>query len=592
MSRCFSKQQRDAVSLVSGLDASELHADHINPHANGGETTVENCQLISPSVNRSKSDAAYVPREWQQRFQTTWESRTSGNPFLMVAVPGGGKTAASLECARLWMAAGPDRRIIVVVPTTGLQEQWRDEATRFGINLQTSTFGTNFKSGYQGCAVTYQSINSDPLVFRKCCSVAPTMVIFDEMHHCGDNASFGVAVKEAFGLAKERLMLSGTPWKTSGEAIPFVNYTSDGYCIADFIYEQKDAIQDDVVRWISFDWNMGQITYAVTGDTDEFNLSISDDDASRLLRKFLRPDGSFVRECIRKAHAKLIECRITMPDAAGLIACIDRFHAEQMARVLKEETGESASIIVSDSDTSTDTIKDFRKSNKKWLISVRMVSEGTDIKKLQVLCYFTNWVTELFFRQLVGRVARKISGKEDFEAYVFMPSDPRLLKFAENIDNMQVQGIRETFDGEQRDATEQRERTLFDDVFTTEHLGTEGLTIAGRHYTAEAAAKVQQIANSIGVTQEKAAKFYDEFLLPTAPASVALSQESEPESLESRAKSIGNKCAKLAFRLSKLIDVHVKEIHARFKPQKEMAIGELGAKHNLLQQWIAEASKR
>ena len=91
MSRCFSKQQRDAVSLVSDLDASELHADHINPHANGGETTVENCQLISPSVNRSKSDAAYAPREWQQRFQTTWESRTSGNPFLMVAVPGGDK---------------------------------------------------------------------------------------------------------------------------------------------------------------------------------------------------------------------------------------------------------------------------------------------------------------------------------------------------------------------------------------------------------------------------------------------------------------------------------------------------------------------
>ena len=40
------------------------------------------------------------------------------------------------------------------------------------------------------------------------------MVVFDEVHHLGENASWGAAASEAFSSAKARLHLSGTPFRS------------------------------------------------------------------------------------------------------------------------------------------------------------------------------------------------------------------------------------------------------------------------------------------------------------------------------------------------------------------------------------------
>ncbi len=48
------------------------------------------------------------------------------------------------------------------------------------------------------------------------------------------------------------------------------------------------------------------------------------------------------------------------------------------------------------------------------------------------------------------------------------------------------------------------------------------------------------------------------------------------------------KCNRAAFRLSKLLDVDVKEIHGKFKPQREMTEPELQSK---LDQLVRECNK-
>ena len=121
----------------------------------------------------------YIPFNFAPRYaQYIFPSLPTQNasPFLLVAIPGGGKTVSALTAARNWMAAGSDRRVIVVVPTSNLKDQWKTEAVDFGIQLQTDEFGTNFKHGFQGCAVTYAGVASSPLVFRKLCAVSPVLV--------------------------------------------------------------------------------------------------------------------------------------------------------------------------------------------------------------------------------------------------------------------------------------------------------------------------------------------------------------------------------------------------------------------------------
>lgn len=569
--RLFTKKQKQAVELVTGKTGQ---GDHVVPHSKGGETSVENCQLISQRANTSKGDFFFKPRRWQEEFFRQWMARTS-NTFLLIVIPGGGKTMAALEAARRWMAAGADRRLVVVVPTDNLREQWQEEAVKFGIELQTKEFGTNFKHGFQGGVVTYSLVASQPLVFRKLCSVAPTMVIFDEIHHCGEDASFGRGVAHAFELAAERVLLSGTAWRSDGSAIPWVQYDGNGFAVADYAYDYPHAINDDVVRFLVFDYSRGTITHDLTGDSHTLSSESSEDEAARLLRRLLDARGDFVREQIRQAHKKLLDVRASFPDAGALAACIDQSHAVMVAEVIREVTGCDPSVIVSDDRVENDTVRSFRNSKKEWIVAVRKVSEGTDIKRLQVLCYLTNTTAELFFRQLVGRVSR-YRGNEDREAYVYLPADPRLIACAQNIENAQVQALRNQRDAEDADrpSGERVEGNPFDS-FSTAHDGTDLVMIGSEAVSEEVARHIQQIAEAEAIPMQKVLAVMQRLGAGfSQPAPRTVASQSKEEAMD----DLRRKCNKQAFRLSKLAKCKPQEVHMKFKPQQEMTEDELRRK--------------
>ncbi|HEY5053888.1 MAG TPA: hypothetical protein VII45_10820, partial [Solirubrobacterales bacterium] len=79
-------------------------------------------------------------------------------------------------------------------------------------------------------------------------------------------------------------------------------------------------------------------------------------------------------------------------------------------------------------------IADFASSDRRWLVSVLMVSEGVDIPRLRVGVYATAARTELFFRQVVGRFIRTIPGPRHQMSYLLMPADPRLKALAHEIE--------------------------------------------------------------------------------------------------------------------------------------------------------------
>lgn len=579
--RIFNTKQRQAVELVTGRTGD---ADHIIPHSAGGETTVENCQLISGDTNRAKGAFVFQLRRWQAEFLKAWNSRT-GRAFLLVVIPAGGKTFASLEAVRLWLAAGRDRRVIVVVPTDNLREQWRDEARKFGMELQTKEFGTSFKDDFQGGVVTYSLVANQPLVFRKLCAVAPTMVVFDEFHHCGDEASYGRGITDAFELAKERLLMSGTAWRSDGTAMPWVRYDGNGFAVADYSYDYPHALTDEVVRFLVFDYSRGTITNDFTGDSQTLSSETAEDDASRVLRRLLDARGEFVREQIKQAHRKLVELRQTFPDAGALAACIDQSHAVMVAAVIREVTGCDPSVIVSDAELENDTVRDFRDSKKEWIVAVKKVSEGTDIKRLQVLCYLTNTTSELFFRQLVGRVSR-YRNIEDREAYVYLPADPRLIQCAQNIEKAQVQSLKEQPDGDTGErAVSERDREVLFDSFSTSHGGTDLVMIGSDSVPLELAREIERISAAADLPMQKVYRVMQ--LMP--PASPAVNhQPARQKSKEEVMDELRSKCNRQAFRLAKLVGLDVKEIHGKFPRQSEMTEGDLRRKLELLGKEIAK----
>lgn len=175
-----------------------------------------------------------------------------------MATPGAGKTSFALTVAAELLNRRIVNRVIVVAPTEHLKTQWAQAAARVGIQIDPN-FGTRqgpSSADFQGYALTYAGVAANPLALRIRTEQNNTLVILDEIHHAGDARSWGEAVREAFEPARRRLALTGTPFRSDANPIPFVRYEPDGTGAlrsrADYSYGYGPALSDGIVRPVLF----------------------------------------------------------------------------------------------------------------------------------------------------------------------------------------------------------------------------------------------------------------------------------------------------------------------------------------------------
>jgi superfamily II DNA or RNA helicase len=265
----------------------------------------------------------------------------------------------------------------------------------------------------------------------------PTLLIADEPHHMGDQAAWGVQTRRAFDGARFRLLLSGTPFRSDNSAIPWVTYDEDGLSRADYTYGYPQALVDRVCRPITFLPYDGEMEWLSDGRlrSADFDLALPAAEAARRLRTALSPEGEWMGEVLRDGDARLSEVRADgHPDAGGLVIASDQDHARAIAARLASISGERPELVMSDEPGASRRIADFASSDRRWLVSVLMVSEGVDIPRLRVGVYATAARTELFFRQVVGRFIRTTPGPHRQMSYLLMPADPRLKALAHEIE--------------------------------------------------------------------------------------------------------------------------------------------------------------
>ena len=443
----------DGVCLACGDDLSitGMHADHRIAWSQGGSTTPQNLAALCPKCNLKKGilpPEAYhtpvpkpmkifTPRKWQNEALAKWDKPTDQSSFMLVATPGAGKTSFALDAARQGIQRGDWQRIVVIVPSDQLRHQWGNEADRFGIPLQT-----DWKPGFKrsskdffGIITTYQGLAEEAIVHATWCGV-PTLVILDECHHLADTARWGTSAAYAFKDAKRQLLLSGTPFRTDGLSIPFAHYDEKDSIIANYRFGYAEALAaGKVVRRVIFPRVGGEVRFRADGKNRivRFDEELSLIDSSRRLKTSLVSE-EWLRATITEANKKLLAVRRNgHPHAGGLIACVDKKHAHRVGALVRDITGTAPAVVVSEDPGANSKINAFRNNNETWVVAVRMIAEGVDIKRLRVGIYAATITTPMFLHQFFGRFVRwethyHITDGQISE--IFIPDDDRIVSTA------------------------------------------------------------------------------------------------------------------------------------------------------------------
>lgn len=465
--RRFSRTQRVALYLAAdGMCEScgtELkpgwHADHVYPHSKSGPTDVINGAALCPSCNQKKGNTimAIDPRDkWQNEAVDKFLS--DRDDFLVTACPGAGKTRMALKAARELLDSGEINRVIVVAPTIAVRKQWASEAMQFGMDLTEAYKNGDgaLPSDSDGAVTVYAQVAQAAPMWRILASRNHrTMVILDEVHHAADadHTSWGPAILEAFGGAVRRLLLSGTPFRTDGTAIPFVKYSAAGRAMASTAISYGEAVSEGIVRPVRFEvmdgageWLRGAMK------TSAFAATVSESDEASLLKTLYSPQGNWMRSVMVKANEELSRIRDEMPNAGGVLIAESRAQAKAYESILRDVCGEAVDVVVSDDpDTPAspaEIIARFRAGQSRWIIAVDLISEGVDIPRVAVVLFASRKRTEMWFRQIVGRCVRR---NDDYvTATVFIPALPCLVDMAQRIEDEADAGLKEAVDRTRR----------------------------------------------------------------------------------------------------------------------------------------------
>jgi len=393
-------------------------------------------------------------RPWQSEAINkclNWFLLENKKKFLINAAPGAGKTICASVIAKELLEKKKIDRVIVIAPRNEVVKQWAEEYEFVTEKFMMKVTGSDedIINNDTDICLTWASVSSLIDEFKILSKKYKTLVICDEHHHAAVNAVWGKGADSAFDQTLYSVILTGTPIRSDGEEPVWFAYNEEGKIEhpseGTFNLTYGEAVNLGYCRPITFHRHEGK--FEVQVDDNEF-VKVSGIDEIKINKKlksikgikealnfyklvctprFLgnntTPDlNSYQSTMIKYGIEKLQEAKNRLHNAGGLVIAPNIFVAEHMSKLLETITGEKPILVHSELVNSENKIASFRNSKKDWIVSVAMISEGVDIKRLRVLLYLPNSQTELSFRQAMGRIVRTMGPDDDSISHVVLPT--------------------------------------------------------------------------------------------------------------------------------------------------------------------------
>lgn len=396
-------------------------------------------------------------RPWQEdAFNRLLQVHNEGgNEFLCVAGVGAGKTLFASYVFNFFKAKRLFDSVVIISPTENIKRNWsKTIETAFKHKVDHSyTFKHAWPRDCQGISITFQSLNQPNVELLKRYVNERTMIIVDEVHHAGNERSWGDSIQQLGEQAGYKLLLSGTPDRADNSPIPFVTYhyskDTDTYKLeSNFSYGYAEAVNDKVVCPVIFQRLKAEALTYTGNQTMEYD-PVQSEKQRRIFNQVLeinpmKEDDKlpWVFQSFEKANRKLNEINdFRNENYAGLIVCNSIKDAENLYDMISDKYGSDFVEIVTSKNRvgdleSSKKIERFCYSKHSWIVSINMISEGVDIPRLRCILYASNVTTRVRFIQVMGRAVRNprhLKNNSDV-CYFFLPDYAPLIHNAEGIE--------------------------------------------------------------------------------------------------------------------------------------------------------------
>lgn len=366
------------------------------------------------------------------------------------AAPGAGKTRFTGALINRLKGAGWIERAVIVVPNAALRSQWHEALIELGVHLDPDpNKGWHELPQSDGAVVTYHSLPRAAGHHRQELDRRPTLLVLDEVHHAGDNETWGRAVAKISGdvdgevHAVGILNLTGTLFRSTGsKRISTVRYRP-----AEVDPTKFEAIEDFSIRTTDLIPQNLRPPYVYTYGTEVKLLDLSTAEVvegeiadldrqqqAAVLRGQHRSDSwveGFVREALnRLALQQAALCR--SPALKLLYVAADQQGAKQAADAINRVANRDfARLVISDEPAAIRTLrKAARDPQPLAIVSVRMVTEGFDCPAVSTIAYASNVLADLTIAQTMARAMRitraEIDKGEVLPAQILIPDHPKL----------------------------------------------------------------------------------------------------------------------------------------------------------------------
>ena len=418
-------------------------------------------------------------RQWQSEAllkSRQWFSKGQDSRFLLVTAPGSGKTLCACAIAESLIADNEIDRVVVIAPLRDVVTSWAEDFKQVTGRYMGKVTGcdTHLSEIQMDICATWSAVSGLQQELQAVCESSRVLVICDENHHAAIKAAWGSSAEGAFVRAKYSLILSGTPIRSDGEDAVWMGFDSIGRidhpADGSYTLTYGEAVDLGYCRPATFHLHEGKFridldggaSATVTGHEEgvlPHNLKTIPGLQSAIdfyrLAKTPQYEADGIRP-LRQGYQgtmvdwgseKLDQLRQRMPNAGGLVIAPTIEMAEYFCSLIELIEGERPTLVHSGLPNADSRIKAYRHGDMRWLVSVAMVSEGVDIPRLRVLVYLPSSLTEVSFRQAIGRVVRSAGPKDDTRAYVVMPSFNTFDRYARRVEREMSPAMRQPEDG-------------------------------------------------------------------------------------------------------------------------------------------------